>query len=424
MRGVSWYEAAAYAEFAGKSLPTLYHWRRGAPWSHRGEILSMSNLEGKAPAPVGKFQGIGRYGHFDMDGNVTEWCWNQAPGNQRYILGGSWLEPSYVFTNNYARAPFDRQPDMGFRLAIFDEPVPAELTQEIGNFRHDFREDEPVSDETFEFYRSLYTYDPRPLDSAVESVDESNPHWRRETVSFTASYGGERVLAHLFLPRASAPPYQAVVYVPGSFASFAEFIEDMASDPALFLPRSGRALVWPAYKGTLERGGGGGSPPVSGPRALRDRLVQKVNDLQRTVDYLETRDDIESGNLGYLGLSAGSEYGPLYTSIETRFRTLVYWAGGFDDFHMLAEPPEVNPWNYAPRVTRPALMINGRSDYGLPVETAQKPMFDLLAAAPEDKRHVLLDGGHVPYDWNEVYRETLSWLDQYLGPIERQTGRN
>ena len=424
VRGVSWYEAAAYAEFAGKSLPTLYHWRRGSPWSHRGDILLMSNLEGKAPAPVGEFQGIGRYGHSDLAGNVTEWCLNRAPGGQRYILGGSWLEPSYTFTFNYGRAPFDRQPDMGFRLATFDDSVSVELTQEIGNFRHDFRLDEPVSDETFEFYRSMYAYDPQPLDSAVESVDDSNPHWRRETVSFTASYGDERVLAHLFLPRTGEPPYQAVVYVPGSTARWAASIEDMGADPALFLPRSGRALIWPAYKGTLERGGGGGTSSARGPRALRDRIVQKVNDLQRTVDYLETRDDIESDNFGYLGLSAGGEYGPLYTSIETRFRSLVFWAGGFDDMHMLAEPSEVNPWNYAPRVTTPVLMINGRSDYGLPVETAQKPMFDLLAAAPRDKRHVLLDGGHVPYDWNEVYRETLAWLDQYLGPIERRTGGN
>ena len=28
--GVSWYEAAAYAAFAGKSLPTMYHWYRAA----------------------------------------------------------------------------------------------------------------------------------------------------------------------------------------------------------------------------------------------------------------------------------------------------------------------------------------------------------------------------------------------------------
>jgi eukaryotic-like serine/threonine-protein kinase len=28
--GISWYEAAAYARFRGKTLPTIYHWARAA----------------------------------------------------------------------------------------------------------------------------------------------------------------------------------------------------------------------------------------------------------------------------------------------------------------------------------------------------------------------------------------------------------
>ena len=37
--GVSWYEAAAYAEFAGKSLPTIYHWDRVAlTWASPGIV--------------------------------------------------------------------------------------------------------------------------------------------------------------------------------------------------------------------------------------------------------------------------------------------------------------------------------------------------------------------------------------------------
>ncbi len=191
----------------------------------------------------------------------------------------------------------------------------------------------------------------------------------------------------------------------------------MASDPALFVPRSGRALVWPAYKGTLERGGGERTERLSG-RALRDLLVQRVNDLQRAVDYLRTREDLQTGNLAYLGLSYGAEYGPLFTAIEDRFEVLVYLAGGLDDGHMLAEPPEINPLDYAPRVSTPVLMVNGRSDYGLPVETAQLPIFDLLATPPEHKRHVVLEGGHLPNDWNAVIRETLDWLDLYQGPLE------
>lgn len=139
-------------------------------------------------------------------------------------------------------------------------------------------------------------------------------------------------------------------------------------------------------------------------------MIQSVNDLQRTIDYLETREDVDSDSLAYLGLSYGGEYGPVYTAIEQRFVTLVYFAGGFDAFQL---PDEIQPWNYAPRVTTPTLMVNGRDDYFSPVEAAQKPMFDLLGVAPEDKRHVILEGGHIPYDMNAVIREILDWLDRY-----------
>jgi len=148
-------------------------------------------------------------------------------------------------------------------------------------------------------------------------------------------------------------------------------------------------------------------------------MIHKVNDLQRTIDYLETRDDIDSDQLVYMGLSAGSEYGPVYLAIEPRFEAAALIAGGFDDFHMLDEPAEMNPWNFAPWVTTPILMVNGNSDYGLPVETAQKPMFDLLGVPPESKRHVLLDGGHLPYDLNAVMREILDWYDLHQGPVRR-----
>ena len=42
--GVSWYEAAAYAEFRGKSLPTLRHWVQAAGTPQGGSIIPLSNL--------------------------------------------------------------------------------------------------------------------------------------------------------------------------------------------------------------------------------------------------------------------------------------------------------------------------------------------------------------------------------------------
>ena len=105
------------------------------------------------------------------------------------------------------------------------------------------------------------------------------------------------------------------------------------------------------------------------------------------------------------------------TAIEPRFAASLLLAGGLrrypDDW-----PPGAVPQNFAPRSTVPTIMINGRRDFGAPVETNIQPMFDMLGTPDEHKRLVLLDGGHVPASVNEVIREVLDWLDLYLGPVD------
>ncbi|MGI8783890.1 MAG: protein kinase domain-containing protein, partial [Acidobacteriota bacterium] len=113
--GVSWYEAAAYAEFAGKSLPTIRHWANAAGITSGVFILPLSNFSSKGPAPVGAYQGLGPYGTFDMAGNVKEWCWNASDkaGEKRYILGGAFGEPTYMFSDPEAQPALSRMPSYG-----------------------------------------------------------------------------------------------------------------------------------------------------------------------------------------------------------------------------------------------------------------------------------------------------------------------
>jgi hypothetical protein len=66
-------------------------------------------------------------------------------------------------------------------------------------------------------------------------------------------------------------------------------------------------------------------------------------------------------------------------------------------------------------------MINGNSDLIFPLELGQKPYFHLLGTPPEQKRHVVLTGGHyiIGQQHSQVVREVLDWLDHYLGPVDR-----
>ena len=141
-----------------------------------------------------------------------------------------------------------------------------------------------------------------------------------------------------------------------------------------------------------------------------------VQDLGRTIDYLETREDIDIDRLAYMGLSAGAIDGPLFTAVEQRLKASVLIWGGLP---RSKRTPEVDPINFAPRATIPVLMINGRYDFLIPLETSQKPLFRLLGAAEKDKRHAIFDSGHIT-PMNDVIKETLNWLDRYLGPVQKQ----
>lgn len=411
VNGVSWYEAAAYAEFAGKSLPTFYHWYKAAEIPVFSDVLRLSNFSGQGPAREGGQQGLSPYGSYDMAGNVREWCWNQAgnaPGAPRYILGGGWSDASYVFTSHDdAAVPFDRSKTNGFRCARYSAPLPDALTAPIETVSRDYSKEKPVSDEIFQVYRSFYSYTRTDLRAAVESVDDRAPHWRREKVTFDAAYGDERVIAYLFLPKNGAPPYQTVIYFPGSYVLFAPPSDELVDIRMIdFLLRSGRAVLYPVYKGTYERRGS-----VSG----KDRVIAWSKDFGRSIDYLETRQDIDRTRLAFYGFSLGGIWGPVLTAIDGRIKASVQLGGGFLQGEF---PPEGDPFHFAPRAKEPVLMIVGRHDFVRPVETCQMPMFRLLGAPAKDKRIVLIDTGHAVYLSPAVIKEILDWLDRYLGPVQ------
>jgi formylglycine-generating enzyme required for sulfatase activity len=145
--GVSWYEAAAYAKWAGVRLPTEAEWEyaaRGGPLS-RGYVYAggyyfdavawyNDNSDGRTHAVCGKV--ANELGLYDMSGNVWEWCadwygenyYPQSPrenprgplsGSDRVMRGGSWGSSRETARCAYRDrwSPGSRFIYLGFRVA-------------------------------------------------------------------------------------------------------------------------------------------------------------------------------------------------------------------------------------------------------------------------------------------------------------------
>ena len=180
-----------------------------------------------------------------------------------------------------------------------------------------------------------------------------------------------------------------------------------------FVIRSGRALLYPVYKSTYERGDGLATDVASATSLYRDHVLQWSKDLGRSIDYLETRPDIDARKLAYYGLSWGAQMGAILPAVEDRIKACILFSGGVDVRRTL---PEVDAVNFAPHVKVPTLMVNGRFDFFYGVETSQLPLFRLLGVPEKDKRHVIYEAGHmVPRDL--MSRDVLDWLDRYLGRV-------
>jgi len=106
--GVTWYEAAAYARWAGGQLPSMAEFYRAAlgdgtmpyPWgTDGGNVEVRANFGFTGTAPVGSYPlGVSPFGVHDLAGNVREWLADEVPGSmRRLVAGGSWRDPAYMF---------------------------------------------------------------------------------------------------------------------------------------------------------------------------------------------------------------------------------------------------------------------------------------------------------------------------------------
>lgn len=148
--GIDWFDAFAYAGWAGKTLPTEAQWEKAALWNANHHYLQRypwgdtftsehcNTAEAGLNGPVATMrfaQNLSPYAIGDAYGNVWEWCndyyvgtypikgqWVRDPkgpefGEARVLRGGSWLETNQDLTPicRTRAFPLSRGANTGFR---------------------------------------------------------------------------------------------------------------------------------------------------------------------------------------------------------------------------------------------------------------------------------------------------------------------
>lgn len=423
--GISWYEAVAYARFRGRMLPTIHHWARAAFAPYEAifgtapPVALASHFSATAPVSAETDVGVGPWGTFNTAGNVREWVWNFA-GNDALAMGGAWSDYPAQYLAAYTTQPMQRLPQHGVRLmsVLGDAPIDAALLQPIRLINDDPRvHREPVSDDAFKAMLFQFTAaHVKPTAQRVQVIEET-PLRKVEEVTLDFGAADTLVLYVVTPNKLPARPLQAVLMGPGGYCCLMKRSDREALEqlPGLeFLVNGGRALVLPIWARTYSRM----LPATLDPKVRADRQRQAVlswhQDFVRTIDYLETRADIDPQRIAYAGFSFGaSTMGPIGLAIEPRLKAAVLVAGGIPLSNL--PHPMLDSINYLPRVTAPVLMINGRYDHHFPHEQSQQRFFKLLGTPPQQKLHIVYDIGHFQIPPNSVARNVADWLDKQLG---------
>ena len=212
------------------------------------------------------------------------------------------------------------------------------------------------------------------------------------------------------MPAKVQPPYQTVVFFPSARVLDIPNSQKLGDMQFIdYVIQSGRAVVYPVYKGTYERPGGDNTPVTAQGREL---LIQQSKDIGRTIDYLETRPDIDRNKIGYMGVSMGAALGVVFTAVEDRLKAVVFLDGGFFAQKLM---PGTDQADFLPRLKAPVLLVCGKYDW---IFLGKDAMMRMLGTPPAEKRAVFLDTAHdVSEQRADLMHEVVAFLDKYFGRV-------
>ncbi len=275
----------------------------------------------------------------------------------------------------------------------------------------------PIKSEAFKVMTQFFDYDKSiPLEARIVDKDEET-NYTREKIVFQGP-GNSRVPGYLAIPKEGNGPYQCVLLLHGVGDSKESWWKENSFTSGGLLSKqlldSGFAVLSldAEYHGERMLNNDFESADVfifqkGWIMRARDMIVQTVIEYRRAMDYLATREEIDSTRFGAIGYSMGGMMVFNLSAVDPRLNASVASVTP-----VLKQPfSALAVYNFAPFVSRSSfLMLMGESDNRNYTKNDGQRLYELLQS--KNKKIKWFDSGHkLPDEWTNSASE---WMLQYL----------
>tara|TARA_A100001015_G_scaffold246138_1_gene282418 strand:- start:400 stop:2658 length:2259 start_codon:yes stop_codon:yes gene_type:complete len=420
VNGISWFEARAFAKYKNLEIPNIFQWIYAAKKNNLSSLnfLDKSNFNTSQTREV--FDERGSTNNLNnIAGNVKEWVSNTSDATQKKypILGGSFNEYSYTFDDFYEVSPFNRSKTNGIRLSknlgVSDNEI--ENQKIIVHKKRNILDEPDVTDEVFEVYKSQFDYKKEPLNATIEILDGFDPNYTVEKFEFNTAYSSdEKLHGYIVYSNKVKGPFNPVIMYPNASSMTVESDDDLPSRiirGSKYLTSEGFAVIHPIYFNTFSRDKILNSFFPDESEVYKEAMIKIGKDFKRSIDYIDSRNDLISENLSYFGYSWGSIISNILLAIDDRIKSAFICVGGL--------PPqkskkEVEAHYFLRRIKTPIFHIVGKTDGIFGNEQAFKPWKELVGTKTENLKIIELENvGHgIPGDM--ILSNHVNWIRKYM----------
>tara|TARA_B100001564_G_scaffold80966_1_gene65164 strand:- start:2215 stop:4461 length:2247 start_codon:yes stop_codon:yes gene_type:complete len=415
--GISWFEARAYANYAGMKLPNIYQWLDSAKLTNWDLVVlpdnDNSNLNSNFLREVDDERGINSYGIRNLSGNVREWTTNPHGNNRYAILGGAYFDKSYSFSSFYSLSPFDRSEGNGIRLVSSEKNE--FLDEKIIEYeKRDIINEKDVSDEVFEVYKDQFYYnyfEPKVETKMIKGYDKN---YNVEKFQMKTVYeNNEPLHGYIIYSKKTEGKLKPVIVFPSASGIFNSSDSEMIKseiNQKKYLLDEGYSLILPIYYSTFSRKKTINTWWANESDNYKQTIIKIGKDFKRSIDYLEIRNDMDMKNLSYYGYSWGSITSNILLAIEKRVKTAFLAAGGIQ---LPKSKKEIDPSIFVRRINIPIMHVYGKSDGFFRYEDSFIPWKNLIGSDSRDIFIIELDeiGHGIPPDI--LLKNHLNFLKKY-----------